>query len=330
MAAVSNHPVVSPEASAAGTRPLLAMGLVTLAMLLFAINDGGGKYLTASFTAPQIIFVRYAVVLVVLLPLVIYRGRRGLLYTLRPGIQILRGLLLAASSLLYTFALTDLPLEVCAAIGFMAPLYVTVLSIPLLGERVGPHRWAAVLIGLFSVLLILRPGTASFQLAMLLPVLSSLSWALGLILTRLMRDSEPALTVLTWSSLIGFVATAPLAYSVWREPDMAQWALLIAVALCNATAQYLVIRAFMLASASILAPFSYSTMIWAIIIGALVFDSFPDAMTLLGMVMLVAAGLYVWHRERIRHKPSVVPGASLAEAVDQEADGDNADTGVLK
>jgi len=236
----------------------------------------------------------------------------------RAGILIVRGLLVAAASLLYTFALTDLPREVCAAIGFMAPLYVTVLSIPLLGERVGRHRWAAVVLGFLSVLLILRPGTASFQLAMLLPLVSSFSWALGLILTRMMRDSEPALTVLTWSSLVGFIATAPLAYTVWRAPEPAEWALLIAVALCNATAQYLVIRAFMLASASILAPFSYSTMIWTIIIGAVVFDSFPDAMTLLGTAILIAAGLYVWHRERIKDKPSTVTGASLAETVNPE------------
>lgn len=316
---VSSDSVAGRDAPDTG-RPLLAIGLVSLAMLLFSINDGGGKYLTASFSAPQIIFVRYAVALALLLPLLMYRrgGLSGFLYTSRPMLQSLRGLLLAASSLLYTFALADLPLEVCAAIGFMAPLYVTALSIPLLGEKVGIHRWTAIFVGFASVLLILRPGTASFQWAMLLPLVSSLSWAVGLILTRMMRDTEAPLTVLTWSSMVGFIAAAPLAYTVWRVPDLGQWALLISVALCNAAAQYLVIRAFMLASASVLAPFSYTTMIWSILIGALVFNSLPDSTTFLGMAMLICAGLYVWHRERIRKTDPTVPGASIAEAVEPE------------
>ncbi len=300
------------------SRPLLAVGLVSLAMLLFSMTDGAAKYLTTDFAPEQILFVRYAAVLVFLLPLAAWQRGSRVLRTRRPGMQILRGLLVAVSSLIYISALQSVPLELCAAVGFVAPLYVTALSIPFLGERVGRHRWAAVGVGFLSVLVILRPGGAGFQLAMLLPLASSLCWAMGLILTRQMRHSEAPLTVLAWSSLVGLVATAPLAVAAWHAPDAGQWAQLISLGLFNAIAQYLVIRAFMLASASLLAPFSYSTLIWTLLISALVFDSFPDAITLLGTAMLVASGLYVWHRERLSQTPSTVIAASVGEAVDEK------------
>ena len=206
---------------------------------------------------------------------------------------------MASSGLLIYFALKHLPLELCAAISFVSPLFVTVLSIPLLGERVGLRRWIAVLIGLLSVLIILRPGGASFQLAMLLPLGASLCWATGLTLTRLMRDREQALPVLAWSSLVGVVALSPLAWSVWLTPNASQWTILILLGIFNGLGQYLVIRAFMLASASLLAPFSYSIIIWSMLIGLVVFNSFPDAITLVGTTILIAAGLYIWNREKV-------------------------------
>lgn len=300
------------------TRPLLAIGLVSLAMALFSMTDGAAKFLTAAFSPQQILFVRYAAILSFLLPLAAMQKGVRVLVTRRPGLQLLRGLLVAVSSLIYISALQTVPLELCAAVGFVAPLYVTALSIPFLGERVGRHRWAAVGVGFLSVLLILRPGGEGFQVTMLLPLASSLCWAMGLILTRQMRHSEAPLTVLAWSSLVGLVATAPLAAAAWHWPDAWQWAQLISLGLFNAIAQYLVIRAFMLASASLLAPFSYSTLIWTLLISALVFDSFPDAITLVGTAVLVASGLYVWHRERLSDAQSTVIAASLGEAVDEK------------
>ena len=149
------------------------------------------------------------------------------------------------------------------------------------------------------MLIILRPGGASFQLAMLLPLGASLCWATGLTLTRLMRDREQALTVLAWSSLVGVVALSPLVWSVWLTPNASQWTILILLGVFNGLGQYLVIRAFMLASASLLAPFSYSLIIWSMLIGLVVFNSFPDAITLVGTTILIAAGLYIWNREKV-------------------------------
>ena len=296
-------------------QPLVAIGLFSLAMMIFSATDGAAKYLSADIAPQQIIFLRYVVVSVLILLFCICRGQRNLLKTAQPKLQILRGLCMASSGLLIYFALKHLPLELCAAISFVSPLFVTALSIPLLGERVGLRRWIAVLIGLLSVLIILRPGGVSFQLAMLLPLGASLCWATGLTLTRLMRDREQALTVLAWSSLVGVVALSPLVWSVWQMPNSSQWMILILLGVFNGLGQYLVIRAFMLASASLLAPFSYSIIIWSMLIGLIIFNSFPDGITLIGTAILIAAGLYIWYREKVTNTPSTPIEATLGETV---------------
>lgn len=296
-------------------KPLVAIGLFSLAMMMFSATDGAAKYLSSDIAPQQIIFLRFVIVLILILLFCIYRGQWNILKTTQPTLQILRGLLLAVCSLIFYFALKYLPLELCAAIGFVSPLFVTALSIPFLGERVGLRRWIAVLIGLLSVLMILRPGGVSFQLAMLLPLGSSLCWAMALVLTRLMRGSEQALTVLAWSSLVGVAAVFPLVWPVWVTPNASQWTILILLGVFNGLGQYLVIRAFMLASASLLAPFSYSIIIWSMLIGLIIFNSFPDGITLVGTAILIAAGLYIWHREKVTNTPSTPIEATLGETL---------------
>ena len=273
--------------------------MVLLAMLIFVTTDAVAKYLTGSLTTQQIVCIRYASITLILLP-VLLRQTSGALRTTKPMLHVLRGLLLMLSSLLFVFALEDLPLELCTAIGFVSPLYVTALSIPLLGEKVGVRRWSAVLVGFGGVLVILRPGGAAFQLAMLLPMFSSLCWALGLIITRQMRGNERPLAILFYSSLVGCLASIPLMLPLWRTPTDFEWALLIGLGVFNAVGQYLIIRAFTMASASLLAPFSYGSIVWAVLIGAVIFGTRPDAATFGGMAVLIAAGLYVWHRERVQ------------------------------
>ena len=296
-------------------KPLVAIGLFSLAMMMFSATDGAAKYLSSDIAPQQIIFLRFVIVLILILLFCIYRGQWNILKTTQPTLQILRGLLLAVCSLIFYFALKHLPLELCAAIGFVSPLFVTALSIPFLGERVGLRRWIAVLIGLLSVLMILRPGGVSFQLAMLLPLGSSLCWAMALVLTRLMRGSEQALTVLAWSSLVGVAAVFPLVWPVWVTPNASQWTILILLGVFNGLGQYLVIRAFMLASASLLAPFSYSIIIWSMLIGLIIFNSFPDGITLVGTAILIAVGLYIWHREKVTNTPSTPIEATLGETL---------------
>ena len=281
-------------------RPLLAIGLVLLAHLVFVAADGASKHLTTDMSTPQIVWLRYGIVVLLLVPVVWYRRAEHPFRTTQPALHLLRGMMIVASSVLFVWALQHLPLELCTAIGFVSPFFVTALSVPFLGESVGVRRWVAVGLGFVGVLLILRPSGVAFQWPMLLPLMSSFCWAVSLILIRRMRGSERALTIMVYSSLVGWIASAPLALPLWRPPDAFEWLLLTAIASFSALGQYLVIHAFIMASASTLAPFSYSSILWAVLIGLLVFGTFPDAPTLAGTSILIGAGLYVWHRERVR------------------------------
>lgn len=283
----------------ANDRPIAAITMVLCTMLIFVSTDAIAKYLTQTLTTQQIVCVRYTSITVLLLPILL-RQTSGALRTTKPTLHLIRGLLLMLSSLLFVFSLEDLPLELSTVIGFAAPLYVTALSIPLLGEQVGGRRWMAVVVGFVGVLIILRPGGSDFRWAMLLPLISSFCWALGLIITRMMRGSERPLAILFYSSLVGAVSSLPLALPLWHSPTGFEWLLLIALGVFNAAGQYLIIRAFLMASASLLAPFSYASLLWAVLIGAVVFGTRPDTETVTGTLVLVSAGLYVWHRERVR------------------------------
>ena len=286
-------------------RTLLAVGLVLSAALCSMAANGATKYLSAGMSAQQILWIRDGMVLAILIPLVWRAGGRRRLRTRRPFLHVFRGLLLLGAGLLFVSALGRLPLELCTALTYVAPLFVTALSIPVLRERVGVRRWAAVGVGFLGVLVILRPVGASFVWVMLLPVLAALCWSMVLIVTRLMRLSEAPLTVLFYSSVVGWLVNGPLAWMSWRTPGDTDWLLLIGIGLGYALGQYLTIRAFMFAPPSLLAPFAYSSMIWAVLIGATVFGTFPDLATVAGTAVLIGAGLYVWHREIVRGRERV-------------------------
>ncbi len=301
-------------------RPGLAIGLFLLAMIVFTGMDGLAKHTTEGGLAPEVVtMLRYGLVVGLLVPVVAWRWRERPLATSQPLLHILRGLLLIGSATLFVYAVRTLPLETATAIGFVSPMFVTIFSIVFLAETVGLRRWAAIIAGFVGVLAILRPGTEAFSPAMLLPVLSSCCWAGGLIITRKMRGRERSFTVLAWTTGVGLVVVAPFGLINWQAPTAWQWAALAGIACCHIAGQMLTIRAFMLASASLLAPFSYTTIIWATLIGYFAFGSLPDLPTGIGASVLAAAGLYVWHRERTRQTVPTTPGASIS-AVEPKLD----------
>ena len=312
-------------------RPALGIAMLLLGMFVFTAMDGVAKGLASQGMPPErIALLRYVLVSAILTPVVIARWNHRPLHTSRPVLHILRGVLLIASATLFVYAMRTLPLETATAIGFVSPLYVTALSIPFLGEKVGMRRWAAVGVGFLGVMVILRPGTAAFVPEMLIPLVSSFCWACGLIITRAMRGREGALTILVWSTVSGMVVIAPLGVSSWEMPTATQWGMLVVIAFCHAAGQYLTIRAFSLASASVLAPFSYSTIIWATLIGIFAFDSYPDFWTVAGTCLLAGAGLYVWHRERTVTGQPTVPGGSISEVAQEPLESEEIDEAVAQ
>ena len=225
-------------------------------------------------------------------------GGPELAITRHPFLQVVRGLMLLASTGFNFLAITYLQLGQTAAISFTIPLWVCALSVPLLGERVGIRRWAAVMVGFLGVLVIMRPGTISFHWAMLLSLGATLCGSIYNIATRKVGGRDRAETSLLYVGLVGSLGAAlPLPWH-WLMPQGTQWFLLLAMGLCGGIGHFLLIQAHRLAPASLLAPFFYTQIIWMILIGLVVFGDVPDIWTIVGAAIVIASGLFVFARER--------------------------------
>lgn len=286
-------------ASPAAVNPLQGILWLLGAGFVFVVMDATGKYLTSDYSTVQISWARFAFhILTALLLIGLNRQGWSLLRSRRPGLQLWRSLMLAGATVCYFLAVRYIPLADAAAIGFVSPFILTVLSVPLLGEKVGARRWVAVLIGFVAVLLIIRPGFGMTHWAMLLPLAVAAFFALYQIATRLLGPIDDGRTTLVYSGLIGFAVTTVALPIDWVWPDLVGWSLMIFMGVAGGISHFFMIRAFTLAPASMLAPFSYAQLVWATLIGYLVFGDFPDRWTLVGAAAITLAGLYIWHRER--------------------------------
>ena len=269
-------------------------------MLLFGLMDAASKYLSARYPTPQIIWLRYVftipMVLVVLAPSGIGRSLRSG----RPWLQVLRSCLLVLEIGLVVWCFGRMPLADVHAMLALTPLAVTALSVPLLGERVGPRRWAAVAVGFAGVMIILRPGLTVVQPAALVALVSVLLYGLYQVLTRLVGRSDSAQTSLLWQLVVGAALASFVVPFAWRTPEPQHWPLFVLVAALGGTAHYAMIRALQLAPAAVIQPFTYTLLLWAVVIGYVGFGDLPDAWTLAGAGVIVAAGLYTAIREASR------------------------------
>jgi len=274
--------------------------LVVVAVGVFALMDTIAKYLARSYPVPGVVWARYAANLLILLAFLAARGELKRLRTARPGLQITRGLLLGGATLFYFTSLTVLPLAEAAAIGFVMPLFLALLAVPMLGERMDGTRLAAVLVGLAGALVIVRPGAAVFTPYALLPVGMALFNALYQILTRKVAGVEHPLTSLVWGAIVGAVLFSFFLPFAWVTPtDPWHWALLAVIGLLASVGHFVLIRAYDYASATGLAPFFYTQLVWVMLLGWLVFGDFPDGWSLLGMGIIVASGIYLVGRQRL-------------------------------
>jgi drug/metabolite transporter (DMT)-like permease len=194
-----------------------------------------------------------------------------------------------------------LPIAEASATSFVAPLLVTALAIPFLGERVGLRRWIATAVGLAGVLIILRPGTSAFHIAAFFPLVSASAWACALIMTRMMSGKEHATTTMAYSSIVGFAVVTALVPFVWVNPTWHDILFGVIIGIASTAGQWIVVLAFRYADASALAPFSYTQLLWVSFLGFFVFGEIPDVWTTTGAIIIVASGLYTAHRERVRH-----------------------------
>jgi drug/metabolite transporter (DMT)-like permease len=286
----------SPQTSSAEnitTGILLMVG----AIATFTIIDACAKFLIGSVPPMMVVFARYGLSLFYVVGLMWWTGALTLRSDHR-SLQILRGVLLFASTLLNFLALQYLRLDQTSAIFFSNPLWVCALSPILLGERIGPRRWAAVIVGFLGVLLIIRPGNDGFHWAMLLSVTVAILTALYQIITRKIGGRDPALVSLLLPSMVGTALAMPLGLFNWYVPAWGQVALMLLMGFAGGVGHHLLIKAHTLAPAPTLAPFIYTQIIWMIIVGYVVFGDVPDFHTLFGAFIVVSSGLYVYYREQ--------------------------------
>ena len=279
--------------------PLRGIALTSCACAVFAVADITAKYLTASLPVIEIQWIRY----VLFFGLAAAMAARTPDRTSRPRhlkLQILRGLCVTGSSVLFVYGIRRMTMAQATTISFLSPLLITVLSIPLLHEVVGARRWAAVAAGMIGMLIVVRPNASGFEPAALFGLASASCWAMALVVTRKIGTGDPAGTTIFWSSMMGAgILTVLLPFqAVW--PAWWQLGLGMMMGVLSSAGQWLVVLAYRMAPASLLAPFSYTQLPWAIAGGYIVFDNLPDQWTLVGASIIIASGLYTAHRERIR------------------------------
>jgi len=287
--------------------PLRGIALVLSATLLFGIADTISKYLTSGLPIVEFIWFRYLLFLVMALVL----GRKDGMKLLRPrnpGFQIARGVCVIGSSILFVYGIRVMTMAQATTISFLSPLVVTILSIPLLKETVGIRRWCAVGAGMLGMLIVVRPGLGGFQPESLFGVASSACWAMTLIITRKIANSDAPQTTVFWSAAIGTAGLTCALPFVFVIPTPTQVALATMMGVLASGGQWLVVLAHRLAPASLLAPFTYTQLLWVTVTGFLVFGNLPDEYTLLGASIIIASGLYTAHRERTRHRQQLGRG----------------------
>jgi drug/metabolite transporter (DMT)-like permease len=281
-----------------------APGKAILCMLLgsaFLIsNDAVLKWMTGNYHVGQLLFCRG---IFIGLPLAILIWRAGGLKSLRiinSKDHILRAILVIVGTFLFISSLKYLPIADAVAITFAGPLFVTALAPRLLGERVGWRRWMAVFAGFIGIIVIMRPGGGLIQWAALLPLAASLTGAFRDILTRHMSAKETTVSLLFYTSLavtLAGLATTPF---VWTPVPLADWGWFALSGLLVGGAHFLMIETFRFGEAALVAPFRYSGVIWAALIGYFVWGDIPDSGTIMGISIVVISGIYILHRQRVR------------------------------
>lgn len=293
-------------------RVALGISMAVLGGLCFAIQDAGIKWLSAELAVLQILFVRSLFGLALLTastPLtresISFDISRPWLLALRTGLNIL-------GWVLFFFSLKYLPLATAIALFFSFPLFLAIISVPLLGETVGPRRTVAIVVGFAGVLLITDPA-GGFSWPALMMLGAALVWAVVASMTRILGERENTSTILFYT-LLGFaILLAVPQYWLWSPLDGEQYLLLFGVAFFGVIAQFSVTKAYAVASPSLVAPFEYTALIWAAVLGYLLWNDVPNFQAIAGAALIIGSGVYVIHRETIAEKRKTKGDASILD-----------------
>ena len=272
---------------------------MALAVAFFTCIDTSAKWLTiAGFPVSQIVFARYAGHLIYTLALYLPQEGISIFKSNSPGKQFLRSSFLLSATSLNFQALKYLPITLTTTIMFASPIVITLLAVPLLHEKVDIRRVVAVCTGFLGVLVVIQPWGTAFHPAMFFSLATLVLASLYFIMTRMLAGIESNATQQVWASALATIVLSPFAWHIWVWPETSgQWIVLCAIGCFGALGHIAVTTAHRWAEASILAPLIYSQVFWAVLVGILIFDTYPTVWTLGGGAIVVAAGLYIWQRE---------------------------------
>jgi drug/metabolite transporter (DMT)-like permease len=283
---------------------LAGIGLMVLGIFLFCCNDALGKWLLGTYSVWQMLVIRSAAAIVLLSPL-LWREGRAIFAAPRPWLQFVRVMLSVAESIMFFIAVTHLPLADTVTFYLAAPIYVTALSALFLKEHVGWRRWSAVVVGFIGVMIALRPSAATLTLPALIAIVGSFCFAVFLVITRMLRGTSDIVMVSgTFAAMV--VVSGAVAPLSWTVPSARDFALMMLLGIVAMAAFACVNRSLKLAPASVVVPYQYTTIVWAVALGWMVFGDVPDAFTLGGAAIIIAAGLYILWREQIVGAPEPV------------------------
>lgn len=275
---------------------LAGIGLMLLGVFMFSFGDALGKYLVATYAVGQLLWLRACAALLVLSPL-IWRQRQQFFQIERPWLQAVRIMLSTLEVAAFFLATVYLPLADVTTYYLACPIFVTALSALVLREQVGWRRWTAILVGFGGVLIALRPSAQTISWPAMIALGGSLSFSLLMLITRSLRNT-PDIVMATLQFAGTFLLGALMSPFGWVTPDAASLAMFAAASCISVTALICVNRSLKLAPASVVVPYQYSMIVWAVMFGIVVFGDVPQPATIAGAAIIIGAGLYIFLRER--------------------------------
>lgn len=287
---------MNPAAEHAGALKGIAAMIAGMAFLI--ASDALSKHLTQTHPIGQVICIRQIAALAVVAVFLRLRGGYAVLRPRNVRMQILRGLAFVGSSYTIVLSLSLLPLPTVTAITFAGPIMIALMSAPMLGERVAPAVWAGTLLGFAGMLFIIRPGSADFTWALLIPVAAAFASSLRDVFARILARTDHSMATLFWSSVIVTLATAPSAFWGWTRLTPLDWALFGFAGIVNFFAHLLIIESYRLGRAAVVAPFKYTSLLWSALLGYLLWGDVPNGWVWVGSAILVASGLWIARAQR--------------------------------
>ena len=273
-----------------------------LAWVMLPIMDGFAKYLSSDLPVLQITWARYFFTVAFTLPIMFFFFRKNLVWTDKPKLQLIRGLILLTANVCFFYSISIISLAKALTLAFIAPLIVTAFSPIFLGEKVGFRRWSAVLIGFIGSMVVIRPGFVEINLASLAALGTGVMYGFYLIITRKLSSSDNPLLTLLLTGVVGAIIISFVMPFVWIQPTLNQWSMMAAIGVFACIGHLFIILSLKYADASKLAPFSYFEIVTNIIIGYYFFSDFPDKWTFIGLFIIILSGIYISRRENIVKK----------------------------